>query len=191
VKPFKDIKYVVIGTSAGGIDALKELLPMFKRPSQVSVLVVIHLPPKGPNLIPSLFESICDFTIKEAESGEKALPETIYVATPDYHLSLEPNGDLSLTNEEPVNFSRPSIDVLFDSAAHSMENKVFGILLTGANNDGANGLLEIKKLRGKTLIQDPKDADYPVMPESALKLLIPDYVCNLKGMKEILGELGE
>jgi two-component system chemotaxis response regulator CheB len=180
------MKYVVIGTSAGGIDALKTILPVFKRPSSCSVLVVIHLPPRGPNLIPTLFQDLTDFKIKEAESGEKAEPETIYIAAPNYHLSLEPNGTLSLSNEEHVHFSRPSIDILFDSAAHSMGNKVLGVLMTGANSDGASGLVKIKKFGGISVVQKPESAEYPVMPESALKLMKPDHVEDFEGIKKIL-----
>lgn len=182
----KEIRYVVLGASAGGLDALKALLPPFKRPSALSVLIVIHLPPEGPNLIPSLFKDLSDFAIKEAESGEKALPETIYVAAPDYHLSLEPNGNISLTNEAPVNFSRPSIDLLFESAAYSLGPKVLGILLTGANHDGANGLSMIKKLGGVTIIQDPQEADYPAMPASALKIMEPDFNERLEEISGII-----
>lgn len=179
---------MVIGTSAGGIDALRAILPSFKKPSPLSVLVVIHLPPEGPNLLPSLFQEICDFKIKEAESGEEAQVETIYIAAPNYHLSLEPNGTLTLSNEEPVHFSRPSIDILFDSAAHSMGTKVVGLLMTGANDDGATGLLKIKKLGGISIVQNPETAEYPVMPESALKIMKPDYIEDFEGIIKLLGE---
>ncbi len=180
---------VAIGTSAGGVEALKTLLPSFKRPSRLSVLVVLHFPPEGPNLLPSLFQDICDFSIKEADAGERLLPETIYVAAPDYHLSAENNGTLSLSTEAPVNFSRPSIDILFESVAVSYGERGIGILLTGANHDGAEGLKSMKEHGAITIVQDPLDADYPTMPESALKIMKPDHILTLARMTDFLDQL--
>lgn len=179
-------KCVVIGTSAGGVDALKIILPCFKRPSPLAVVIVIHLPPSGPNLIPSLFEGICDFNIKEAESGEALQAETIYIAAPDYHLSVESNHTLSLSTELPVNFSRPAIDILFESAAYAFKENVLGILLTGANSDGAKGLFQIHKEGGKTVIQNPATADYPVMPQSPLEYFRPDFTVDLKDIEKFI-----
>lgn len=179
-------KVVVIGTSAGGVDALRQILPYFKRPANVAVAIVIHLPPSGPNLIPSLFESMCDFRIKEAESGEPLEKETIYIAPPDYHLSVEQNLTLSLSNEAPLNFSRPSIDLLFDSAAYSLRKNAMGILMTGANQDGARGLFKIHHEGGMTIIQDPAEAEYPVMPQSVLEYFRPDKVVKLHQLEDVI-----
>ncbi len=183
------LRYVAIGTSAGGVDALLTLLPLFKKPSDLSVLFVLHLPASGPNLIPSLLSDRCDFVIKEAESGEAVLPETIYMAPPDYHLSLETNGTVSLSTEELVNFSRPSIDVLFESVAHAAKDQALGILLTGANEDGARGLKLIHDRKGVTIVQDPGDADFPTMPAAALAYIEPDLTVSLEELKEVLGRL--
>lgn len=182
-----EIKLVVIGVSAGGIDALKILLPQFKTPSKVSVALVLHLPPTGPNLLPELFRDQCEFKVKEAESGEEILAEHIYIAPPNYHLSVELSETLSLSNEEPVNYSRPAIDILFESAAHAYKDKVLGIILTGANHDGAEGLNLISQMGGMSLIQDPKTAEYPIMPESALKLVSkPSFIGDLSAISEII-----
>ncbi len=182
-------RFVVVGASAGGVDALKYVLPSFKTPSDYAVMVVLHLPAKGPNLIPSLFESICDFKIKEAESGELCEAQTIYIAPPDYHLSLERDATLSLSNEPALNFSRPSIDVLFESAAFSQQDKITGVLLTGANQDGAKGIALIHKEGGTTLVQDPKSAEYPAMPQAALEIIKPTHILNLDQLKNFLSEI--
>ncbi|MES2525432.1 MAG: chemotaxis protein CheB [Bdellovibrionota bacterium] len=175
------LKIVAIGASAGGISALHKILPAFSSPSH-AVVVVIHLPPEGPNLLPSLFGHECSYKVKEAESGETIEAQTIYVAPPGYHLSAEPAGTLSISNEEEINFSRPSIDVLFESVAFAYKKSAMGILLTGANHDGAQGLKTISEMGGKTLVQNLKDAEFPTMPESAMKIMKPDAIFTLEEM---------
>ena len=179
-------KIISIGASAGGVEGLKKVLSGLKKPSQLSVLVVLHFPPEGPNLLPEIYKDLCEFDIKEAESGEKIMPETVYIAPPDYHLSAEENGTLSLSTEEQVNYSRPSIDVLMDSVAVSFRERSLGILLTGANHDGAQGMLRIHKLGGKTIVQDPHEAEYPAMPKSAIELFKPDLILTLKEINELM-----
>lgn len=185
----RDIKVVVIGASAGGLEALRSVLPSFKKPSKLSAFLVLHLPPTGPNLIPELFEDSCEFQVKEAESGEDIRPETIYIAPPNFHMSLEANGSISLSQEEPVNYSRPSIDILFESAALSYKSNVMGILLTGANHDGAQGLHLIAKKHGLTVVQDPNACEYAAMPLSAISLFKPDHVLNLVELKKFIMEM--
>lgn len=180
---------IAVGASAGGVDALKVILSAFKRPSKVAILVVLHFHPEGPNLLPGLYNDHCDFFVKEAESGETFLPETIYIAPPDYHLSAEDNFTLSLSSEPPVNFSRPSIDVLFESVAISYGEKAAGVILTGASHDGAQGMLKIQTHGGKTFVQDPKEADYPVMPQATLDLISPTKVLPLKELSQFLAQL--
>ncbi len=187
----QEIRYIVIGASAGGVEAIGTLVKAFQNPSQLSVSMVLHLPPMGPNLLPDLFQDRTQFHIKEAESGESLRPETIYIAAPNYHLNLESNGTLSLSNEEAVQFSRPSIDLLFESAAFAFGQKVLGILLTGANSDGARGLATIQKAGGLTIIQTPSDAEYPVMPQSGLDEITPDAVMPLSEISIFLKQLSE
>lgn len=179
---------IVIGTSAGGVDALMRLLPSLRSPSNISVAVVIHLPSHGKNLIPSLVGPECKFKVKEAEPGESIEGETIYLAPPDYHLSIEPNFTLSLSSEPLVNFSRPSIDVLFDSAAYAYQQNLMGILLTGSNNDGARGLKSIHEQGGITIVQNPDKLDYPAMPRAALELINPDYILTLDEIASLLAD---
>ena len=113
VKSLKNAEMIVIGASAGGVDVLNKLLPAFKKCNKLSVAVVIHLPPDGPNLLTSLFEPTCNMDVTEATPGEAIKADTIYFSPSDYHLCIEPNHTFSLSSEEPLNFSRPSIDILF------------------------------------------------------------------------------
>lgn len=174
----ESLELFVIGTSAGGIEALERIIPAFKRTSHFKVVIVVHMPPTGPNLLPSLMKELTRLTIKEAEAGETLVADHIYIAPPNYHLLVEPNGTLSLSNEELVHFSRPSIDLMFESAAYAYSKKTIGVLLTGANEDGARGLKIIQDAGGTTIVQDPTEAEYSIMPESALKLMRPDFVMS-------------
>lgn len=180
------IEMIVIGTSAGGVDMLKKIAPAFAKSGFVKCAIVIHMSPNGPNLIPSLMADDCAFKVKEAEPGEPMEPDTIYIAPPDYHICLEPNHIVTLSNEEPLNFSRPSIDVLFDSAAYAYGKRTLGILLTGANNDGATGLKTIQNAGGKTVIQKPEEAEWNVMPQSALEIMKPDLILSTKEIIELI-----
>lgn len=190
--PFKNpsgIELFVIGASAGGIDILNRILPQFKKCNKYSVVVVIHLPPEGPNLLTSLFAPVCELEVAEAQPGEVIQKDMIYFAPSDYHLCIEPNQTLSLSTEEPLNFSRPSIDILFESAAYAFGRRAAGILLTGANNDGALGLRKISKENGLTIVQEPRDADYEAMPQSALELMKPDYVMTKEEIADFIRNL--
>lgn len=179
-------RIIAIGASAGGVEALKNILSGLTKPSKAALLIVLHFPPEGPNLLPEIYRDICAFEIKEAESGEKILPEMVYIAPPDYHLSAEEDGTLSLSSEGVVNFSRPSIDVLMDSVAVSFRSKGVGVLLTGANHDGALGMKRIHQMGGKTIVQDPFDAEYPAMPNSAIELFEPDMVLPINKIREMI-----
>lgn len=185
----QDIQYVVIGTSAGGFDVLKKILPNFKKPSSLSVMIVIHVLPEKPSLLVPLLKNFCDFETKEMEFPIEIVRETIYFAPPDYHLSVESNGNLSLSNEPAINFSRPSIDVLFDSAAYAFGSKVLGILLTGASHDGANGLRKIKEHGGVTVVQSPESAEFSTMPRSALDLFTPDFTGDPMEISALINDL--
>lgn len=185
----QDIKVIVIGTSAGGVDALKRLLPSFQKGSKLSVAVVIHIPPRRPNLIPDLLRDYCSFNVKEASSAEALSCDTIYFAPPDYHLSLEANETLSLSSEEPLNFSRPSIDILLESAAYAYGKRVLAVILTGANEDGARGLKVIKKQGGLAIVQSPEEAEYPFMPNASAKAVKPDAILTLNEIKTVFALL--
>ncbi|MGC4014719.1 MAG: chemotaxis protein CheB [Luteolibacter sp.] len=159
---------VVIGVSAGAFDALSTILPELPAGFPCAVLVVVHLPPDRKSLMASLFASRCALEVKEAEDKEMLRAATIYFAPPDYHLLVEPDFSLSLSSDEPVLYSRPSIDVLFESAADAYGDDLVAVVLTGANHDGARGLRTVCDAGGRALVQSPDSAEEPTMPRAAL-----------------------
>nr|WP_303652486.1 chemotaxis protein CheB [Paludisphaera mucosa] len=132
------------------------------------VLVVVHLPSDRKSLLAGLLQGKCRVVVKEAEDKEPIIGGSVYLAPPDYHLLVEPDRRLSLSGEEAVLFSRPSIDVLFETAAEAYGPALVGIVLTGANRDGARGLRAIRDSGGVALVQTPETALASAMPEAAL-----------------------
>lgn len=160
---------IVIGASAGCMEALSLILPELPADFPIPVIIVVHLPPGKDSIIVGLLQTKCAIAVREAEDKEYLEPGTAYIAPPDYHMLIEDERSVALSTEEEVFFSRPSIDVTFESAAIVYGEGLVGIILTGANNDGAAGLAIIQKYGGICLIQDPKDAFSPMMPEYAMK----------------------
>lgn len=181
-----DIEAVVIGTSAGGVQALLDILPQLPADFPVPVMAVVHIPADRNNILAPLFASKCALQVKEAEDKEKAAPGVVYFAPSDYHLLVEANGDLALSSDEPVNFSRPSIDILFESAADTYGKHLLAVLMTGANDDGARGLQAIFKAGGRTFVQDPSTAYARAMPEAGLNFCPNAQVESLQGIVEQL-----
>ncbi|MEM9964918.1 MAG: chemotaxis protein CheB [Asticcacaulis sp.] len=160
---------VVIGASAGGLKALSDILPHLPADYPLPIMVVVHIPPDKPSLIASLFDDKCAMVVSEAEDKEMIEGGHIYFAAPDYHLLVEKEGCLSLSADEEVLYSRPSIDLLFESAADAYGAGLIGIILSGANEDGAAGLRRIVSEGGRVLVQTPETAMAQAMPEAALK----------------------
>jgi two-component system chemotaxis response regulator CheB len=158
---------VVIGTSWGGLAALTEIAGSLPADFPVPICVVQHRS-KDSDLLVSLLQDITSLRVRDAEDKEPLCPQTIYVAPPDYHMLVEADY-ISLTVDSPVRFSRPSIDVLFKSASDTFGAFVIGVVLTGANEDGAAGLARIVARGGKAIIQDPETAESPIMPLSAVR----------------------
>lgn len=179
-------KAVVIGVSAGGMSALGEILPKLPADFPVPLIIVQHISPQSDNYMIRHFNSLSKITVKEADEKEDILPGYAYFAPPNYHLLVEEELTFSLSVEHRVNYSRPSIDVLFESALDAWCSSLIGIILTGANNDGSKGLKKIKDCGGLTIVQDPKTAEVSAMPESAIKLFKPDYVLKLKDIAPFL-----
>ena len=180
---------VVVGASAGGVEALLSLFTELPGDYGLPVVVVLHLPDGRESLLPDLFARRLALRVKEAQDKEALQPGTLYFAAPGYHLCIEADGSFSYSREEPVHFSRPSIDYLFESAADVYGSQLVGILLTGANQDGAAGLYTIKQRGGVTVVQDPQEAQVATMPEAALTLHQPDYILPLRGILALLTEL--
>ena len=159
---------IVIGASAGALEALSAILPTLPRDFAVPILVVVHVPPDRHSLLAELLRAKCLVAVKEAEDKEPIVGGTVYVAPPDYHLLVEVERTLALSCDEPVLFSRPSIDVLFESAADAYGPALLAIVLTGANQDGARGLQAVVACGGAALVQNPAGAFAPAMPEAAI-----------------------
>ena len=179
---------VVIGVSAGGLKALTAILPALPADYPLPIMVVIHLPPDRGSVVAELFDAKCALTVREAEDKEDILPGHVYFAPPDYHLLIEADHRLSLSSEEPVLFSRPSIDVLFESAADVYGDGLIGVILTGANSDGAAGLKAVMAAGGKPVVQRPDLAYASAMPEAALTLCPQAEALTLEQIAEKLRE---
>ncbi|MDD2091373.1 chemotaxis protein CheB [Pseudomonas guariconensis] len=180
---------VVIGASAGGVSALLQVLGGLPEGFAIPVLCVLHLPDDRHSQLASVLQRRLHRPVHEARDKERIVDGVIYVAGPGYHLSIERDLTLSLSQEDPVHFSRPAIDFLFQSAADAYGAGLLGVLLTGANEDGAEGLLQIKNSGGRTVIQDPRDAQVAQMPEAALALQQPDHILSLSGIGHLLATL--
>lgn len=159
---------VVIGASAGALEALSRLLPALPAQYGLAVMIVVHLPPDKKSILAELFQDKCRIKVMEAEDKEPIRAGVAYFAPPDYHLLVEPDKTLSLSSDEPVLFSRPSIDVLFESAADAYGPALAGVVLTGASQDGAQGLAAVIEAGGLGIIQEPAEAYASAMPEAAI-----------------------
>ncbi|NHT75773.1 two-component system chemotaxis response regulator CheB [Rhizobium sp. PP-F2F-G38] len=159
---------VVIGASAGALEALTIILPALLADFPVPIMLVVHIPGDKRSVLAELFQAKCRIRVMEVEDKEPLVGGTAYFAPPNYHLLVEGNRTLSLSSDEPVMFSRPSIDVLFESAADAFGAALVGIVLTGANHDGARGLRAISDAGGHAVVQDPATAFAAAMPEGAI-----------------------
>ncbi|MDZ5603720.1 chemotaxis protein CheB [Pseudomonas sp. RP23018S] len=180
---------IVIGASAGGVAALFEVLGQLPMAFNLPILCVLHLPQDRPSHLATVLQQRLGRPVHEARDKERIMLGMIYVAGPGYHLSVERDLSLSLSQEEPVHFSRPAIDFLFESAADAYGANVMGIVLTGANQDGAKGLASIKQQGGRTVVQDPHEAQVGLMPQAALALHAPDHILSLSGIGQLLATL--
>jgi two-component system chemotaxis response regulator CheB len=184
-----EIDAVVIGASAGGVDALAILFDSLPAGFKPAILVVVHIPPDRPSRLAELYRQRCQLPVREALDKEPVAPGTIYFAPPDYHLLVEKDRTLSLSSDPPVAFSRPSIDVLFDSAALAYRERLLGIVLSGANSDGAQGLATIRRAGGVGWVQLPVDAAADAMPRAAIEAAGADLVLAVRDMAERLPQL--
>jgi two-component system chemotaxis response regulator CheB len=177
------VRAIVIGGSAGGIDAMRTLAPALR--ADVPVLVVLHVAAEASSDWSKVL-SPSRLVVREAEDKERATPGTLFVAPPDYHLSVDAEGILSLSVEAPVHHARPSIDVLFESAAWAYRERLLGIVLSGANADGAEGLAKIRRAGGLCWVQSPESALAPTMPRAALSAVPDARSLSLESMTEAL-----
>lgn len=187
--PLPKVSAIVVGASAGGVEALLNIFRPLPQGYKLPIIAVLHVPDARRSLLAEVFSSHLAIPVKEADDKELIRPGTLYFAAPGYHLSVEADRTLSFSQEERVFHSRPSIDILFDSAADAYKAQLAGVLLTGANNDGARGLARINKYGGLTVVQDPAQALARTMPDAALALHTPDFLLPLPDIGLLLVEL--
>ncbi len=185
----KSHKIIVIGGSSGGLEAIMSILSKLDKDFSIPMVFVLHQQRSSEHLLAKVLSSHTALKVKEPDDKEPIRPGHLYVAPPDYHLLIEPDFTLSYAFSEPVNYSRPSIDVFFESAAASQKNNVIGILLTGANHDGAKGLLAIQTHGGMAIVQDPATAAFNEMPMAAINLGCNKFVKNLEEISSICNTL--
>jgi two-component system chemotaxis response regulator CheB len=180
------IEAVVIGASAGGVEALGTLLPALPAGWRLPVLCILHLPGDRESRLAELFDERLPLPVREALDKESIAPGTVYFAGSGYHLSVERDFTFSLSCEPPVHFARPAIDVLMESGADAYGPGLVGILLTGANHDGAAGMAAIHANGGLTVVQDPDDAQVATMPRSAIDRFSPHLILPLARIGALL-----
>lgn len=178
-----DYELIIIGTSAGGIEALREIVSNLDNPKELPIIILQHMSTKGPSYLSSILNSYSRKPTFEVEDKMEIKKGHIYVPAPNYHMLMEKDWTLSLNVEDRVSYARPSIDVLFESVADACHERVVALLLTGANHDGANGIKCISDKGGYTIVQDPETAYASEMPKSALRVMQPNFIGSIKEIK--------
>lgn len=179
---------IVIGASAGGFNVLKEIISRLPDDLNAAVLIVWHMAPTLKSILPDILGRYSNMITAHAQDNEPLRPNRIYIAPPDRHMVVE-DGRIRVTRGPKENRFRPAIDPLFRSGAFSYGNRVIGVILSGALDDGTAGLWQIKQFGGTTIVQDPKEAEYSSMPESALRHVEVDYCLPVARIGELLTEL--
>ncbi len=185
----RDIDLVVIGGSAGAVEVLQRVMGGLRTSLRPALAVVLHLPPHAKGVLHEILARPSGPPMKVAEDKEPIAPGTAYFAAPGYHLLVEADRTFALSLDEAVHFSRPSIDVLFETAAETYGPRALGIILSGANSDGAAGLLAIAEAGGVAVVQDPTTADVPAMPDAALKSCSTCHQLDVPAIKALLTSL--
>jgi len=179
---------VAIGASAGGVEALHAVVAALPGDYPVPVLIVQHMDPRHKSMLAGLLGRRCKLPVKQATNGERIMFGTVYLAQPDMHLIVR--GDrLVLTDTKLVHFSRPSIDLLFESVADTYGDRAIGVILSGSGFDGATGIRAIKSKGGTTLIQDPASAAHTGMPQAARATGCVDFTLPLEEIGPALASL--
>ena len=180
---------IVIGVSAGGMSALSTILSCLPDDFALPIIVVQHMDPNSRDYLPDHLDRKCSMQVKEAEDKENIINGVAYIAPPNYHLLLEEDRTFSLSVDDAVNYSRPSIDVMFETAVDVYKEKLVGVILTGANADGSKGLTKIKAMGGLAVVQDPATAHVDYMPKAAIASTKVDHILPLEEISSLLMEL--
>lgn len=181
-------RIIVTGASAGGVEALKEFVTHLPGDLKASVFVVLHIPPYTQSFLPEILGKVTSLVVRHPNDGDKIKEGHVYIAPPDHHLLIE-HGRMGIKKGPKENRFRPAIDALFRSAAYVYKNKVIGIILSGALNDGTSGLWSIKRLGGIAIVQDPSEAFFPEMSQSAMEYVTVDHILSVKKMGSLLANL--
>lgn len=179
---------LIIGGSAGSLDVLIQMLPSLNKRLDLAVVIVQHRK-AGESLLADLLADKTTWPVKEAEEKDAIEKNTIYLAPADYHLLIEKDKTFSLDFSEKLHYSRPAIDISFETAADAYGSSAAAILLSGANADGAEGLKKIKQAGGLTIVQQPSEASIAYMPEQAIQLFRPDYIATVQEIISIVNRL--
>lgn len=170
---------VAIAASAGGLAAIKKVISPLPADFPAAVLIVQHMSPRHDSLMVDILRSYTLMNVKQAEEGETLRPSTVYTPKPDRHLLVRPDGTIALSSSDPVNFVRPSADLLFESVATSYKNRAIAVVLTGAGNDGTVGVRAIKNSNGTVMVQDEATSEFFGMPGSAIKTENVDFILSI------------
>jgi two-component system chemotaxis response regulator CheB len=185
----KTKRLIIVGGSSGSLEALLSLLPKLHRKFSIPIIIVLHRSGQPDTGLAELLSTKTYLQLKEADEKELLQPGWIYLAPPDYHLLLEEDGSISLDASQKVNYSRPSIDVSFVSAAAVYKNGLTAVLLSGANADGAQGMQVIKQCGGRNIVQDPAEAAVSYMPEQAILLCGTTDVMGIAKIATLLNSI--
>ncbi|BAZ33126.1 CheB methylesterase [Cylindrospermum sp. NIES-4074] len=180
---------VALAASAGGLNALTQILSTLPTEFTGAIAVVQHLAPRHPSLIAEILNRKTALKVKQAEEGDHLNPGTVYVAPPDHHLLVNDDGTLSLTQSKLVHFLRPSADLLFESVAASYKERAIAVVLTGTGSDGAMGVEAIKKMGGTVIVQNEKTAEFTGMPLAAIQTGNADFILPLEEISPTLVNL--
>ncbi|STY28427.1 fused chemotaxis regulator; protein-glutamat [Legionella wadsworthii] len=181
----KEFRIIVIGCSSGGLNALKKILSLLPIDFPAAILIVQHLSPTEKSFLPKLLQQTCKFPVILAADEQLLASNTVFVAPPDFHMVVSKN-KIHLDKGVKVNFSRPAIDRLFNSAAMNHGSNVIGIVLSGQLDDGSAGLRAIKRCNGISIVQSLTEAQYPEMPKNAAHAVLPDYCLTMEQISSIL-----
>ncbi|MGV3459829.1 MAG: chemotaxis protein CheB [Flavobacterium sp.] len=184
-------KVLIIGGSAGSLEVLLQVIPQLVSVKPFAMILVLHRKSSEDNTLEELISLKTNIPVKEVEDKTALVPGSIYIAPADYHLLFEKDCTLSLDVSEKIHYSRPSIDVAFESAAEVYGKTVTAVLLSGANADGTAGLKAVRLMGGTVIVQDPATADMPYMPQSAVDNLQADKIVNVVELTQYIQQLAE
>jgi two-component system, chemotaxis family, protein-glutamate methylesterase/glutaminase len=179
---------LLIGGSAGSLEVILEILPRLRDDLDLAIILVLHRK-SGESVLVDVLRNRIPWTVMEAEEKDAIEKRNVYIAPPDYHLMIEGNKTFSLDFSEKIHYSRPSIDVTFECAAEVYGRQAIALLLSGANADGAEGLMNIKLAGGLTIVQDPAEASVSFMPQFAVGLFKADYIVTSREIVDIINRV--